>query len=117
MPKVRLRFSPYMRGEDEWHEVEATVRGDLAVHRWGMLRGPGELSLGKQWTVSHIPTGNSVNKALPRRFDGKVLKRDLIAWAEAFQEECKDFFEAIRNDDTETARRLGPAAYEKGRSL
>jgi hypothetical protein len=117
MPKVRLLFHPYMRGEPEWHEVDATVRGDLAIHKWGMLHGPGDLRFSKSFTVSHIPTGTSVSKALPRRFDSRALKRDLVAWAEAFQERCSRFFDACRVNDTETMRRLAPGAYDAGRLL
>lgn len=121
MPKVRLKFSPYMRGDSEWHDVEATVRGDLAVHRWGMLHGPGDLRMSKSWTVSHIPTGSSVLRAAPPRFFDRgaciARKRDLIAWAEAFQEKCPDFFKAAREGDTEYLRKWGPGYYDRGKLL
>ena len=121
MPKIKLRFAPYMRGEPEWREVEAKVIGDLAVHRSGFLSSDdGEISFGKSWQVSHIPTGDTVAIALPDRFwdrgGVRANQRDLLAWAAAFQQAAPEFFAAARIGDqiamlehVAEARRFGKA--------
>ena len=66
--------------------VPATIVGDLAIYR-----------LGARWNVHHVPTRAHAHKALPARFinpQGLVWasKRDLVAWAAAWQAAAPEFF-------------------------
>lgn len=121
MAKVSLRFSPYMRGAPEWREVDATVCGALAVHRWAMLRDDGELSFCREWRVSHIATGDSVMLALPNRFRDRgavtARKRDLIEWANAFQLAAPEFFAAVAAGEMDKAAGLATIAMTAGQAL
>ena len=105
--KVTLRFSPYMRGPDLEAEIDAVVRGDLAIHRYATVTPEGVLDIGKSWTVSHVPTKDKLSSALPRRLrDYRVTRRELIAWAEAIQAACPAFFEAARDPEAYRAAML-----------
>lgn len=124
MTLVKLRFSPYAGTRAEWREIEATVRGDLAVHRSAYIlpeREGGGLSIGKTWTVSHIPSGDTIESVFPVRFRNRggcvARKRDLVAWAEAFQAACPAFFDAARSGDKEAMRACLPATLDIARRL
>ena len=124
---VKLRFRPYASNEaPQWHEVKAWIVGDLAIHRPAFLcpeREGGGLSIFKdRWTVSHIPTGDSVESGLPARFwerTGKCTakQRELAAWARAFQDACPDFFAAAATGDTDKMRALVTEARRIARGL
>lgn len=124
MTKVSLRFAPYAGTRCEWREVDAKVVGDLAVHRPGYIRPEregGELSILKKcWTVSHIPTGDIVESAMPARFKdrGAIIanQRDLAAWAEAWQAACPEFFRIAANGGRPGGA-LARDALDKGRAL
>jgi len=123
---VKLRFRPFVSSEaPQWHEVKAWIVGDIAIHRPAMLRPEregGGLSIRKdRWTVSHIPTGDSIESGLPARwFDrGKMTakQRELAAWARAFQDACPDFFAAAATGDTDKMRALVTEARRIARGL
>ena len=102
MTTVKLRFNTYGRCGPEWRDIEATVRGDLAVHRSAYIDpDTKELAFGKEWTVSHIPTGDSVKSACPltwwRSGAFTARKRDLLAWADYHQRECADFYALLHD--------------------
>lgn len=85
--------------------VPATIVGDLAIFR-----------LGTYWHVHHVPTRAHVHKAMPARFMGRngmvgASKRELVAWAKAWQEACPAFFLA-----TGQLRPAGDVHYAAGRS-
>ena len=124
MPKVTLRFAPYMRGDPEWREISAYVAGDLAIYRPAWISAEGDLSVSKRsWTVSHIPTGDRVESALPDRLKDRgaiIATRDQLAqWAADWQAACPDFFAAAKvapiNPDVLAAH--GRDALDKGRAL
>ena len=98
MTLVSLRFHSYYGNSREMRaDAPATVRGDIAVHRWGMVQPDGTLSLSKKyWCVSHIPTGASMDRALPLRLRTRAKRADLVAWAEAIQAACPAFFDLAR---------------------
>ncbi len=119
--QVRLRFLPYMRGEAKWHEIDAYVTGDLAVHKTAQLQDNGELAFLDRWTVSHVPTGDGVMTAAPRRFydRGAVAStmRALSAWAAAFQIAAPEFFAAAREGDKALMSEHVSEAMRLGRAL
>ena len=125
MATVKLRFAPYIGTGSQWLEIEATVRGDLAVHRPAYLRpereGGGLSFQHNRWQVSHIPSGDSVMTATPARYWDRGAftgnKRDLMAWAEAFQQAAPDFFAAARAGDVEAMRALVSDAQRIGQAL
>ncbi len=120
---VALRFAPYARAtESEWRGIPATVVGDLAIHRPHFLQPDGSLShLANRWTVSHIPTGDTIESAFPPRFKSRgaiiTSKVDLVRWAEALQTACPAFFEAAREGDTERQHALARDVLDTGRAL
>ena len=100
----------------------ATLVGALAVHRKG-----GDPRSG--WTVSHVATEAHAEKAMPPRFFGRAgtvtaSKRELIAWAIAWQEAAPEFFKAmadlpvgtVHHDRTGTLE-LAQTAVDAGRAL
>jgi hypothetical protein len=119
--KIKLRFVPHMPGGPEWCEVDAKVIGDLAVYRPIFMSPEGDLSLGKGWRVSHIPSGMLIDSAAPSRlkYGSNASQKDLIAWASAWQKACPEFFEAIRPDETrsDALKRLAGDAIDVSRSL
>lgn len=125
-PAVPLRFVPYCGGPSQLRDVPAMVRGDLAVHRPGYLDSNASdaalSALKDRWTVSHVPTGSPCESAIPQRFNdrGKIIatQRDLLAWCEAWQAACPDFFDAVRSGDaTDCPRELAQRAREIGKAL
>lgn len=125
MATVKLRFTPYVGTQSQWLEIDATVRGDLAIHRPAYLRpereGGGLSFVANRWQVSHIPSGDSVMIATPDRYwsrDGFTgNKRDLVAWAEAFQLAAPAFFAAARIGDQDAMRALVHEARQIGKGL
>lgn len=120
---IKLRFAPYARAtEPEWREIDGYVVGDLAVHRPHYLQPDGEMShLDDRWTVSHLPTGDRVESAMPARFKhlGAIVtrQRELVAWCGAWQAAIPAFFTAAREGDRETQLSLAREALDKGRAL
>lgn len=122
--QVSLRFAPYMGTASEKREVPAMVRGDLAVHRPAWIKPPNEggalSTFTKAWTVSHIPTGDRVESAMPARFKDRgaitATRSQLLAWAEAWQAACPEFFAATREDRVPSIE-LCRDALDKGRAL
>lgn len=76
-------------------DVPARIIGDLAVHRDATLQDNGEPSFLKGWTVLHIPTGASVRTAYRNKCHG-AKQRELMAWCEAWQAACPEYFAAIK---------------------
>lgn len=117
------RFAPYARNvESEWRSIPAYVVGDLAIHRPHYIQPGGELShLNNRWTVSHVPTGDTIESAFPPRFKhlGAIIasKTDLVRWAEALQAEHPAFFEAAREGDKERQHALARDVLDTGRAL
>lgn len=118
MQTITLTLHPYMTtgGDPVQHEAPCYVVGDLAIHRCYSV-WKGEVSQSKEWTVSHLPTRMSVYCSIPARFwdRGAMIarKRDLVAWATAWQAACPEFFDAARVNDEATMRRLAPLARQK----
>lgn len=117
------RFAPYARNvESEWRSIPAYVVGDLAIHRPHYIQPGGELShLNNRWTVSHVPTGGTIESAFPPRFKhfGAVVakQRELVAWSEAIQAACPEFFLAAREGDKERQHALARDVLDTGRAL
>ena len=110
MTKITLTFAPYRTGPFLRAEVDAVVRGDLAVHRHAWVGEDGELVCGKSWTVSHIPTGHKLESALPLDLRTDARRADLVAWAEYVQEKCPTFFAEARKPDYEARMLTGDRA-------
>ncbi len=125
MTLVKLKFRPYIGNQVEWHGVDATIRGDLAVHRPATLRpeceGGGLSFYGKEWTISHIPSGDSVQSACPAAWRDRgaftARKRDLLAWAEYHQAACPAFYDAARRGDKEAMAELVGEALNAGKAF
>lgn len=125
MPTIKVRVDRYFRPyETRFVEVPALIRGDVAVHRpvhW--FNGGEPEPSGRGWAVTHIPTGSSLNRALPDRLKGRgATRRDLAAWAAAFQAAIPEFFDAHRlgaipTDPTPADRELGLRAMNAGQGL
>jgi len=99
---ITVELNAYARNEMRPFEIDATVIGDIAVHKpvhW--FTKDGDPSQGKGWTVSHLPSGKIVASAVPQRLQScgtiKASQKDLIAFATAWQEQCPAFFDALRN--------------------
>lgn len=99
--------------------VPATLVGALAIYR-----------LGARWHVHHVATGAHAHKALPARFFNPAglvwaSKRDLIAWAAAWQEAVPEFFAMMADHPTkgqdvhytQDQMALATRAIETGRTL
>ena len=120
---VRARFRHYMRGEPAFHDMPATIVGELAVHRHGYLEADGALRIStraraRHWRVTHTLTGEHLgDRPLPIALHNCKRARDLIAWAAAIQEACPDFFTAAREGDRERMRALVGDLIDKGRAL
>lgn len=98
---VTLELSAYARNETQAFTIDATVIGDLAVHKpvlW--FTKDAVPSQGKGWTVTHLPSGKVVASAVPQRLQSrgaiKASQKDLIAFATAWQTQCPAFFDALR---------------------
>ena len=94
-------MTAYARNETRPHDVDATVIGDLAVHKpvlW--FTKDANPSQGKGWTITHIPSGKVVASAVPQRLQSrgtiKASQKELIAFAGAWQMQCPTFFDALR---------------------
>ena len=99
---ITVELSAYARNETRPFDIDATVIGDLAVHKpvhW--FTKDGDPGIGKGWTVTHLPSGKTVASAVPQRLQSrgtiKASQKDLIAFADAWQEQCQAFFDALRN--------------------
>jgi hypothetical protein len=99
---ITVELNAYARNETRPFEIDATVIGDLAVHKpvyW--FTKDGDPSQGKGWTISHVPSGKIVASAVPQRLQSrgtiKASQKDLIAFATAWQTQCPDFFGALRD--------------------
>ena len=84
-------------------EVPGYIVGDIGVHRrefWHDGEAPSlsDNPARNSWTVSHIPTGSTLERMLPARLKGlrAARKKDLEQWARGVQEACPAFFEATR---------------------
>lgn len=98
---ITLELTAYARNATIAHTIDATVIGDLAVHKpvlW--FTKDAEPGIGKGWTVTHLPSGKTVASAVPQRLQArgtiKASQKDLIAFATAWQEQCSAFFDALR---------------------
>ena len=82
-------------------EVTAYIIGEIAIHRrqfWGSGDAPeADTSARNSWTVSHIPSGSSLARALPPRLVKTPKKAELEQWALLFQTKCPEFFEMCRD--------------------
>ena len=116
---VRAKSRPYMRGEPAFHDIPATIVGDLAVHRRGYLEADGTVRMSdRYWRVTHAPTGETLgDRPLPIALRNCRRARDLIAWAAAIQEACPDFFAAAREGDRERMQALVGDLIDRGRAL
>lgn len=124
---VSLRFHDYMGRSSKMVDVPAAIVGELAIHRPGFLQPNGDISTSRRWTVSHIPTGALVDKALPVRFwdRGAIVatRAELVEWAGKWQEVCPEFMAATRELDgaalnsTPELAALARDAMGKGRAL
>lgn len=91
MPKIKLTVLVGMYCSNEAPrlvDVDAMQVGRLAVHRHVMwFRGEEPKASNRYWQVSHIGTGLSVETAIPSELRNRlgVRRRDLAAWAEAWQ--------------------------------
>lgn len=112
--KVKLSFKPYTRGGDVTAEIDATVRGDIAIHRPAWVKEDGTLSIyAKAWTVSHVPTGDRLESLLPRGWrDNMNVRAPLIEWAEAVQQVEPDFWAEARKPDFGARMRAETATGE-----
>jgi len=64
-------------------DVLCTIVGDLAVHR----------SMdGWRWSITHVPTLTSFNRAIP----GEGNKQQLVRWCEFVQSDKKELWDALR---------------------
>lgn len=98
---ITVELNAYARNETRPHMIDATVIGDLAVHKpvhW--FTKDANPSQGKGWTITHIPSGKVVASAVPQRLQSrggiKASQKELIAFATAWQMQCAAFFEALR---------------------
>ena len=85
--------------------IDAYLAGEVAIHRPHFWDGneSGDLShLSDRWTVSHVPSGLCMARALPPSFSDRgaivATKRDLQAWAGRVQEDCPEWFERCRTE-------------------
>ena len=115
MTIVKLRFAPYMRGDSLTAEINATVRGDIAIHRSAWVKEDGTLSVyAKAWTVSHVPTGDRLESLLPRGMrNNQPTRAPMVEWAEAVQELVPEFWAEARKPDY-AARMLAETATGEG---
>lgn len=98
---ITVELNAYARNETRPFTIDATVIGDLAVHKpvhW--FTKDANPSQGKGWTITHIPSGKVVASAVPQRLQSrgtiKASQKELIAFATAWQTQCAAFFEALR---------------------
>lgn len=98
---ITVELNAYARNETRPFTIDATVIGDLAVHKpvhW--FTKDANPSQGKGWTVTYIPSGKIVASAVPQRLQSrgtiKASQKELIAFATAWQEQCSAFFDALR---------------------
>ena len=90
--------------ETRTFEIPAYIVGDIAIHRWTMWGSAKdqEPTTGKAWSATHIPSGLSVDNAMPDRFKDcgaiTATRNELAAWAQAWQDKCPEFFDLMRTD-------------------
>lgn len=80
-----MKITITLLNKKEW-EVDATVVGDLAIHR----RRVDEST----WTITHIPTKLSMFSVLPKHITKD--KKKLVEWAKRVQDEKKKDWLAMR---------------------
>lgn len=123
MSTVKLKVYQYCGNGMKEVEVPATIRGELAVHRpvyWYLGEEPQPSDKG--WTVTHVPTGLSLWRAMPTRLQAGTTRKALADWAERFQAAIPEFFERVRSgpigvEPSKEDSELGRRAMSVGASL
>lgn len=78
---LRIRLA-----DGSFHETEAEIIGDLAVHR--NKRG--------LWTVTHVPTMRSMASVMPEELKSAKTDRKAVRWATTVQKSRVKEWAAIR---------------------